>query len=438
MGFFCDKDILYDWQNEIMEFMEKIPNSYQCVTIKWTILQISVKMKQKRGNVHMRKPLLVILSVVLILGGCGGSGTTAATGAEKEQATVAEAADAAPKETTQKETTEAETTVPPKEVKELSVSEFDELLAGLPVSVVKTEYIVQDEQYKSLYPDMLGTVIQNNTDSDIKDAVLAIVAWDSNQLPVKLEGNMDFSGGDYFKKVNYNDINLVGGSTFGENSGFSINESCKVESFKTMILSFETFDGDKWKNPYEDSFRAAYEGKKYSDDIKIEVEMQDAAFTKSGTAPGTKVESADSEELEASLAGQPVFVSSTKYVVQDERYKSLYPDMLQAVIQNNSEDDIRDAVVAFAAWDANGLPVKIKGQMSFNDPAYVTEVSFENINLVPGSSYGDSQGYAIDETCGVESFKAIVVSYTDFEEKTWENPDYKAFCDLYAGKRLAQ
>lgn len=72
--------------------MEKFPNSYQCVTIKWTILQISVKMKQKRGNVHMRKPLLVILSVVLILGGCGGTGTTAATGAEKEQETVAEAA----------------------------------------------------------------------------------------------------------------------------------------------------------------------------------------------------------------------------------------------------------------------------------------------------------------------------------------------------------
>ena len=68
----------------------------------------------------------------------------------------------------------------------------------------------------------------------------------------------------------------------------------------------------------------------------------------------------------------------------------------------------------------------------------MTEVLFENINLVPGSSYGDSQGYAIDEDCGVDTFKAVVVSYTTFEEKTWENPDYKAFCDLYGGKRLAQ
>lgn len=382
----------------------------------------------------MKRSFLVILSAVLVLGGCGGGGTTAATDAGKAQETASGPAE----ETTQKETTQAETAAPPKEVKELSAGEFDELLAGLPVSVVNTEYVVQDDQYKSLYPDLLSTVIQNHTDEDIKDAVLAIVAWDSNKLPVKLVGNMDFQGGEYFKKVNYRDINLVGGGTFGEDSGFSVDESCKVDSFKTIILSFETFDGDKWKNPYEDSFRQAYEGKKYTDDIKIQVEMQDADFVKSDTPSGTRVENASAEELEASLASQPVFVSNTNYAVQNDRYKSIYPDLLQAIIQNNSEEDIRDAVLAFVAWDSNGLPVKIKGQMSFNDPTYVTEVLLEDINLVPGSSYGDSQGYAIDENCAIESFKAMVVSYTTFEDKTWENPEYKAFCDLYEGKRLTQ
>ena len=382
----------------------------------------------------MKRSFLVILSAVLVLGGCGGGGTTPATDTGKAQETASGPAE----ETTQKETTQAETAAPPKEVKELSAGEFDELLAGLPVSVVNTEYVVQDDQYKSLYPDLLSTVIQNHTDEDIKDAVLAIVAWDSNKLPVKLVGNMDFQGGEYFKKVNYRDINLVGGGTFGEDSGFSVDESCKVDSFKTIILSFETFDGDKLKNPYEDSFRQAYEGKKYTDDIKIQVEMQDADFVKSDTPSGTRVENASAEELEASLASQPVFVSNTNYAVQNDRYKSIYPDLLQAIIQNNSEEDIRDAVLAFVAWDSNGLPVKIKGQMSFNDPTYVTEVLLEDINLVPGSSYGDSQGYAIDENCAIESFKAMVVSYTTFEDKTWENPEYKAFCDLYEGKRLTQ
>lgn len=382
----------------------------------------------------MKKIILVCLSAVLILSGCGSSGESAAIGSEKSQETASVTAS----ETTEKETTEPETTEPPKEVKELTVSEFDELLAGLPLSVVKTEYIVQSEEYKSLYPDMLGTVILNNTDSDIKDAVLGIVAWDSNNLPVKLLGQMDFSGGDYFREADYKDINLVSKSTYGENSGFPLDDSCKVSSFKAIVLSFETFDGDKWENPYVDSFREAYEGKKYTDDIKVEIEIQDAAFAKSENQAGTIVEDTASEELEASLASQPVFVSSTEYVIQNEQYKSLYPDMLQAIVQNNSEDDIRDAVIAFVGWDANGLPVKIKGQMSFDEPEYVTEVSFENINLVPGGSYGDSSGYAIDETSGIASFKAIVVSYTNFEEETWENPDYEAFCDLYEGKRLAK
>ena len=155
----------------------------------------------------MKRSFLVILSAVLVLGGCGGGGTTPATDTGKAQETASGPAE----ETTQKETTQAETAAPPKEVKELSAGEFDELLAGLPVSVVNTEYVVQDDQYKSLYPDLLSTVIQNHTDEDIKDAVLAIVAWDSNKLPVKLVGNMDFQGGEYFKKVNYRDINLVGG-----------------------------------------------------------------------------------------------------------------------------------------------------------------------------------------------------------------------------------
>lgn len=392
----------------------------------------------------MKKIFLVILSTVLVLSGCGGSGATNANDSGKKQETVSEAEkettekETAEKETTKTETTEVETTKPPKEIKVMSEGEFDELLAGLPVSVVKTEYVVQDEQYKTLYPDMLSTVIMNNTDSDIKDAVLAIVAWDSNSLPVKLVGNIDFSGGEYFKKVNYSDINLAGGSTFGETSGFSIDEACKVASFKSIVLSFETFDGDKWENPYVDSFRDAYEGKKYSEDIKIEVEIKDAAFTKSETPSGSLIEGESAEQLEASLASQPVYVSSTKYVVQDENYKSLYPDMLQAVLQNNSEDDIRDAVVAFVGWDNNGLPVKIKGQLSFNDPTYVTEVSFNDINMVPGSSYGESQGFSIDESCGVVTFKAVVKSYTTFDDKTWENPDYKTFCDLYGGKRQSQ
>ncbi|MFR2693727.1 MAG: DUF5780 domain-containing protein [Enterocloster bolteae] len=98
------------------------------------------------------------------------------------------------------------------------------------------------------------------------------------------------------------------------------------------------------------------------------------------------------------------------------------------------------AVVAYVGWDANGLPVKIKGHLSYGDSTYVTEVLFENINLVPGSSYGDSQGYAIDEDCGVDTFKAVVVSYTTRSRRKHgkKSQIIKRFAIYTGGKRLVQ
>lgn len=380
-----------------------------------------------------KKLFIVMLSAMVLATGCSNKSASNQDVSTESK----ETADTSEEST--EETTEAETsTEVASEVMTLSIAEFDELLAEQPISVISTEYVVQDENYKSLYPDMLSTVIRNNTDADIKDAVLAIVAWDSNNLPVKIEGQMSFTGGEYFNKVNYGDINLAAGGTFGEESGLSLSENCQISTFKSIVLSFTTFDGDTWENPYADSFQEAYEGKKYSDDITIEVETKDTEFAKSDAPSNNKVELASEDELSAALGEQPMYVSSTDYVVQDQNYKSLYPDMLQAILQNNSEEDIKDAVVAFVAWDENGLPVKIKGSLSFNDPAYVTKVSFDDINMIPGSSFGESNGYQIDENCDINSFKAIVVSYTTFEGEKWENPLFRDFCDLYEGKRLSE
>lgn len=144
------------------------------------------------------------------------------------------------------------------------------------------------------------------------------------------------------------------------------------------------------------------------------------------------------EELEQLLLQQPVVVTSTEYKVQDEEYKNLYPDMLSAVFQNNTTVDIKNAVVVFAAWDANNLPVKIKGKLSFKEGSYLPSVNYSDINLVPGASYGDKSGYEIDEDNGIVTIKAIVKSYEDFEGNKWENPCYKDFAALYEGKKLSK
>ncbi len=144
------------------------------------------------------------------------------------------------------------------------------------------------------------------------------------------------------------------------------------------------------------------------------------------------------EDLEAALAAQPVRVTSTEYVVQDDKYKALYPDMLQAILQNDTQDDIRDAVVAFAAWDEHGLPVKIKGQFDFSDGDYVKKVNYDDINLAAGTSFGENKGFSLDENCKIKTFRAILVSYCTFEGKSWNNPHFKTFTALYEGKKLKE
>lgn len=144
----------------------------------------------------------------------------------------------------------------------MNTVDFENLLSSQPVSVINTEYVVQDESFKALYPDLLTVSIKNNTDQDIKNAVVSFVAWDENNLPVKIEGQFDFSDTTYVKKVNFSDINLVAGGTFDENSGLALSENSKIKTFKAIVESYETFDGTTWKNPYYDEFCTLYEGKK--------------------------------------------------------------------------------------------------------------------------------------------------------------------------------
>ena len=102
--------------------------------------------------------------------------------------------------------------------KDMTSAELDEALNNQPVKIIRTEYISQEDQF--LRPDLLSAVFQNDSGVDIKNAVLGYVAWDSNNLPVKIQSQYDFTDGEYFKKVNYSDVNLVNGESYGEDGWF--------------------------------------------------------------------------------------------------------------------------------------------------------------------------------------------------------------------------
>lgn len=140
--------------------------------------------------------------------------------------------------------------------------------------------------------------------------------------------------------------------------------------------------------------------------------------------------SADRKKLDELLAKQPVYISNLKYISTGMYYKEYY---LQPFITNKSKDDIKNAYIAFVAWDGNNLPIKIKGDIDFSDGDYIKLVNFNDINLVPGKTYGKNAGYEVDDSCKIKKYKAIVVGYDTFEGKEWVNPYYEAWEKMYGG-----
>lgn len=218
----------------------------------------------------MKKVISTIIATALVafcFGGCSSKATTSE--AEAEATGTAEATTTTTTEATTTTTTEettTETTI--SRTVSVSIDELEELLAKQPVYISSTEYVVQDSTYKMLYPDLLQAVITNNSEDDIKDAVVVFVAWDENDLPVKIKGQYDFSDGDYLIKCNYSGINLVPGKSYGEDSGMALDDSMKISKFKAIVYSYETFEGTTWTNPYYHAWSAMYGGgKKLKDDL---------------------------------------------------------------------------------------------------------------------------------------------------------------------------
>lgn len=199
----------------------------------------------------MKKLLIGVLLGVSIIGvSCGKEEPKSNNKVETKQESVEESKD------------EVVETSKVEEKKTMTVSELNEAINNQPMKVINTEYIVQDDEFKALYPDMLSAVIQNNSGTDIKNAIVGFVAWDSNNFPVKIEGSFDYNGGNYFTMVDCGDVNMVNGATFGEGRGMELSENNNISKFKAIVVSYTDFDGNTWNNPLLEDFKELYADKK--------------------------------------------------------------------------------------------------------------------------------------------------------------------------------
>lgn len=197
---------------------------------------------------------LLGLVIVSVLCGCGGASVDT-TNATTSTVVPTQSVEPAPTSTiVPTETPEAE----------LTAESLSTLLKEQECYVSDTNYVVQSDEYKSLYPDLLSATVVNNSKNDIKDIVVGFVAWDSNGLPVKVLHQFDFMGGDsYSTECNFEDVNLVPGATYGADGGLPLAEECNtIKAFRACVLSYTTFEGETWENPYYDAWEKMYAGTK--------------------------------------------------------------------------------------------------------------------------------------------------------------------------------
>ncbi len=207
-----------------------------------------------------------------------------------------------------------------------------------------------------------------------------------------------------------------------------------------FVLCSCSFDAGKMSNNMEDSDIEDEHYQDFGDEEYIEEETTVVTTTAATTTVTTTTEPfITSKKLEEMIKNQDVRVVSTELIIQEESYggKAAYPDLLSAVVRNDSDYDLKNVVVAYVAWDKNNLPVKIAEQWEFDGGAYIAACNFSDANIVPGSEYGKGAGFALSRDCRtLHQFKAIVVSFETFEGGTWANPYYNDWVKLYAGKRL--
>ncbi len=318
----------------------------------------------------------------------------------------------------------------------INLNDFEKLLQNQPVAVVDTELLVQtgNSADKRFYPDMLTATIQNRTDKTITYIELVFVAWDKDGNPVKIQSDEDKTGYE-IKAVAYKKLSLESGRYYGKGMGIKLAANHNIETYKAIVASFKTDDGDVWENPYYETFKNAFVSEKFSKSMMISYTKLKDDF-KVLTERELEKTVLNEVELSDKLAELPIQILTAEYTVTGED-KDATPDTIKSTFKNAAEKEISSVTLSFFGFDENGKAVKIKESGdNASKGNYYALVEYTTTNFVKDAVFGEAVAYNVHENCGIKYVVAVLKSYTDIDGKTFENPYFIDACLIYEGGEI--
>lgn len=166
------------------------------------------------------------------------------------------------------------------------------------------------------------------------------------------------------------------------------------------------------------------ESKKYTD--VIEDLDNGLKLFKSDKNTKTKISLYKDEKMKIIKSNQLISIESAKVFEQDPVYKSLYPDMLQAIVKNNSDKQIKSLVINFVGYDKNGKSVKLKTPTGIESSYFYTGL-VNDISIPAGGTFGSDAGFEIAANHGVVKVEACISTATFTDGSRWRNEYFKTW-----------